>query len=53
MPAPVVPIAGAVEMALPRYRNTGFFKRSIPGNAQIRRIDLLTAYKFYQRRGRM
>ena len=28
-PAPVVPSVGAVETALPRYRNTSFFKRSI------------------------
>jgi len=39
MPAPVVPIAGAVEMAA-ENRNTGFFKKiRFPGNAQIRRID--------------
>jgi hypothetical protein len=38
-PAPVVPSAGAVETALPRYRNASFFKRSISRNAQIRRVD--------------
>jgi len=48
-----VPIAGAVEMALPRYRNNGFFKRSISGNAQDTSESIIDRYKFYQRRGRM